>query len=233
MKARLLILSCFALACLLFVPSTASAQDEAGQPHWRVGITGGANHNWYDIDVQYQADYHYASAWGWSAGVFGQYNFMDWLALRAELEATERNYRFYRTLWYSGTNYIAHNTYVQVPVMAQFGFGGQKVRGFVNIGVYAGYWAAGRTKGTMFETLNEETIPIDEPYIFQQDKDQRWDFGLAGGLGLEYRCAEHWAIHAEGRCYYSYISSVKPYMLVKDNRYNTTIGMNVGVAYVF
>ena len=216
----------FPFLVLVLFPLMAQAQ-------WRVGVSGGADYNWYSINTSYQTDYHYDGAWGWSAAMFGQYNFLEWVALRAEIEATERNYRFYRTLEYDRTDYTTRNTYLQLPVMAQFSFGGQKVRGFVNVGVYAGYWLAGQEEGTFFDPFSKRVFDINAPYNFQDEKDQRWDFGLAGGLGIEYRCAEHWAIHAEGRCYYSFISRVKPYMLIKDYRYNTTIGMNLGVAYIF
>jgi len=221
---RLLMAGLVALALLL--PQTGTAQ-------WRVGVSGGGDYNWFLINKQYQNNYHYDGAWGWDAAVFSQYNFKDWLGLRFELEASERNHRFYRDGIYSATDYINHNTYLQLPVMAQFSFGGTKVRGFVNAGVYAGYWLAGRQKGSYFDPLSEKKISLDQPYDFQAGKDQRWDFGLAGGLGIEYRFLEHWAIHVEARCYYSFISAVKPYMQVKDNRYNTTIGINMGFAYIF
>lgn len=212
--------------CLLSLPDEASA-------HWRVGASGGATYNWHEINTQYQTDFRYDGAWGWKAAVFTQYNFFDWLGLRVEAEVAERNHRFRRTGIYSGTNYVTHNTYLQLPVMVQFSFGGQKVRGFANVGVYAGYWATGRYNGSFYNPIMNEIYPVDEPYIFQNEKDQRGDFGLAGGLGLEYRFADHWAVHAEGRCYYSFISTVKQYMEIKDYRYNTTLGIQTGFSYIF
>ena len=204
------------------------------QAQWRVGASGGADYNWFTINKQYMNNYHYDGVWGWNAAVFGQYNFMNWLGLRFELEASERSHRVYRDGVSEGTNYINHNTYLQLPVLAQFSFGGEKVRGFLHAGVFAGYWLAGRQKGTFFDWLTITVYPVDAPYNFQTEKDQRWDFGLAGGIGVEYRFLEHWAMHVEGRCYYSFISTVKPYMEhVKDNRYNTTIGMNLGFCYIF
>lgn len=232
MKKKLSVL--FLLCGLCFLSGTA-------QNHWRVGASAGADYNWYTLNKNYQTDYRYDGAWGWSAAVFGQYNFLNWLGLRAELEATERNYRFYRTAMYDATNIIYHNTYIQLPVMAQFRFGPSVYRdesvsglyGFVNLGVYAGYWAAGQQKGTWYDTLADMVFDVNEPYRFQTEKDQRADFGLAGGLGLGYRFSEHWEIHLEGRCYYSFLSTVKPYMRVKDNRYNTTLGLQAGFAYIF
>ncbi|MBR3564705.1 MAG: PorT family protein [Paludibacteraceae bacterium] len=201
---------------------------------WRVGISGGGDYNWYSINTQYQADYHYDGAWGWTAAVFGQYDFLPWVGLRAELEASERNYRFYRTATFASNDYITRNTYLQLPVLTQFRFGGQKVRGFVNVGIYAGCWLDGKYWGTMTNPIDGKSIDIiNQKYNFQKEKDQRADFGLAGGVGIEYQPVEHWLVHIEGRCYYSFISTVKQYMLIKDYRYNTTMAIQAGVAYIF
>ncbi len=214
------------LTVFVFQVSPASAQ-------WRIGVSGGADYNWYSIKTNYQTDYRYDGAWGWNAAIFTQYDFLPWVGLRAEVEASEINYRFYRTGYFTSTNYITHNTYLKLPVMTQFRFGGEKVHGFLNAGVYAGCWLAGRQKGTITDPRNGRVITINEPYVFNKEKDQRADFGLAGGVGIEYLPAEHWAIHIEGRCYYSFISQTKPYMIVRDNRYNTTLTIQAGVSYIF
>ncbi len=214
------------LTVFVFQASPASAQ-------WRIGVSGGADYNWYSIKTNYQTDYRYDGAWGWNAAIFTQYDFLPWVGLRAEVEASEINYRFYRTGYFTSTNYITHNTYLKLPVMTQFRFGGEKVHGFLNAGVYAGCWLAGRQKGTITDPRNGRVITINEPYVFNKEKDQRADFGLAGGVGIEYLPAEHWAIHIEGRCYYSFISQTKPYMIVRDNRYNTTLTIQAGVSYIF
>ena len=212
------------LLCLVAMPAYSQ---------WRAGISGGGNYNWYSVDTQYQDDYRYSGAWGWNAAVFTQYDFLPWVGLRAELEASEKSYRFYRTGIYSGTNYRTTNTYLQLPVLAHFSFGGEKVRGFVNAGVYAGYWVAGRHKGTHYNPVSGKSDSINQDYIFNKEKDRRADFGFAGGVGIEYLPDVHWAIHIEGRCYYSMLSTVKQYMLVHDYRYNTTLGINIGAAYLF
>ena len=214
------------LTVFVFQASPASAQ-------WRIGVSGGADYNWYSIKTNYQTDYRYDGAWGWNAAIFTQYDFLPWVGLRAEVEASEINYRFYRTGYFTSTNYITHNTYLKLPVMTQFRFGGEKVHGFLNAGVYAGCWLAGRQKGTITDPRNGRVITINEPYAFNKEKDQRADFGLAGGVGIEYLPAEHWAIHIEGRCYYSFISRTKHYMMVRDNRYNTTLTMQAGVSSIF
>lgn len=214
------------LMLFVFQVSPSSAQ-------WRIGVSGGADYNWFTINTNYQTDYHYAGAWGWNAAIFTQYDFLPWIGLRAEIEASEKNYRFYRMNYFSDTDYTTHNTYLKLPVLTQFRFGGEKVHGFLNAGVYAGYWLASRQKGTITDPRSGNIVPIDAAYGFNKEKDQRGDFGLAGGIGIEFVPSAHWAIHIESRCYYSFISQTKPYMVIKDNRYNTTLTLQAGVSYIF
>ena len=212
--------------CMLFVCCAVHAQ-------WRLGVSGGGDYNFYSIQTSYQTDYHYTGRWGATAAVFTQYNFVDWLALRAEIEMVQKNHLFYRTLEYAGTRYSTNNTYLQLPVMTQFSFGGEKVRGFVNAGVYAGCWLDSHLKGTMTNLQSMEVDPVDEKQAFLSARDQRWDFGLSGGLGIEYRFVEHWVLHLEGRCYYSFISTSRQSTVIADNRYNTTLAIQLGCAYIF
>jgi hypothetical protein len=68
---------------------------------------------------------------------------------------------------------------------------------------------------------------------FNKDQDQRWDCGLVGGLGMEYRFCARWAAQVEARCYYSTTSIQKDYMQIKDPKYNTTIGLQAAICYIF
>ena len=211
---------------LMFVAVMAHGQ-------WRLGASGGGDYNFYSIDRHYQSDYHYKGVWGGTAAIFTQYNFFDWLGVRAEIEMVQKNHLFYRTLNFAGTHYTTSNTYLQLPIMTQFSFGGEKVRGFIHAGVYAGYWVYGYQKGTVTNTQSYNTYPVDEPYSFYGPRDERWDFGLAGGIGIEYRFLEHWELHAEGRCYYSFISTTHQSSVIKDYRYNTPVAIQAGFAYIF
>ena len=196
--------------CLLPVSYQAQAQ-------WRLGLNGGGTWNHYSINKQYMTDYRYVDEWGGMAGVTTQYNFFEWLGLRAELNFVQRNYRHTRYEYADNLSVRYENNYLLLPVTVNFSFGGQKVRGFVNAGIYAGVWLSGKRGGTE-----------------KSEKDQRGDFGYTGGVGIEYRFHEHWLAQIEATCYYSVISTTKQYMdHQKDYRYNTTIGLKAGIAYVF
>lgn len=209
----------------LLMPLLASAQ-------WRVGVTAGAAYNHYSIDKQYWLDYQYEGAWSPTIGVTGQYDFNSWFGVRADLSWTQKNHREYRRRL-KNVDYKVKNHYLLLPVMASFNFGGQKLRGFCNLGVYGGYWLSSHIDGVMTGYMDGIAYPLDTKVEFMSERDKRWDCGLVGGLGLEYRFDRHWIMQAEARCYYSTTSTVKDYQQKRQTRYNTTIGLQAGVAYCF
>lgn len=210
------------------------------QAQWRAGITAGADWNQYTIDKHYMLDWHYEAQWGITFGVTGQYDVNNWLALRTDVSYAQKNHRQYRTGYLKGIDYNSHNAYLQVPVMASFGFGGEKVRGFLNLGMYGGYWLTSRVVGSYYNLISEDALglseavfDVDEKNGFNSKRDQRWDFGPTCGLGVECRFARHWAAQLETRCYYSTVSTQKDYMQLKDPKYNTTIGLQAAIIYIF
>ena len=219
-----------ALCTMVLLPERVQAQGE-----WRLGINGGATWNHYSLDKQYQSDYRYPTQWGGTAGMYTQYNFLDWLGLRAGAYFVQRNYKHTRVHYTSMLNMRYENNYLLFPVTANFSFGGQKVRGYVNAGVYGGAWLNYRCVGNDGNFVGmPETKEVDEQLSLNSKRDERGDFGYTGGIGIEYRFHEHWLAQVEATCYYSVISATKQYSEhVKDYRYHTTIGLNVGLAYIF
>ena len=203
------------------------------QAQWRAGVTMGGDWNHYVIDKHYMTDWHYEGQWGWTLGLTGQYNFNEWLGVRADLNWTQKNHHQYRTGVMANTNYDTWNGYLQLPVMASFSFGGQKVRGFLNLGVYGGYWLNSKLNGHYFNLFSENTSSLDDSVEFNDDRDQRLDCGLTGGIGVEYCFAPHWTAQIETRIYYSTISTQKDYMQLKDPKYNTTTAFQAAFYYIF
>ena len=198
---------------------------------WRVGVTAGTDYNVFSMDKQYQSDWQIDGRWGFTMGITGQYNFLDWLGVRADLNWTQKNYRRQRNR--VPIDYKYFNDYLQLPVMASLSVGGEKLRGFVNLGVYGGYWLSSHREGYDMHLFQGKTYSFSEKVEFDNDRDQRWDCGLVGGLGLEYHFAKHWAAQVEVRYYYSTTSVQKQYMRVKDYRYNATTAIQAGVNYIF
>lgn len=209
----------------LVLPSLAFAQ-------WRVGVNGGATYNHSTISKHYMTDYQWKDRWGVTLGVMGQYDVNDWLGVRAELDWTQKNYRLTRQIL-SNLDYKYVNNYLQLPMMASFSFGGKQLRGFCNAGVYGGYWLTSGREGTDFNNSSEKVYEFSENIEFNDERDQRFDFGFVGGIGLEYRFCQRWAAQVEMRYYYSTVSTQKDYMRLSDPRYNSTLGVQAGLWYSF
>lgn len=204
----------------------------AARAQWSAGITGGASFNRFSMDKQYMIDYALDGLWGATLGVTGQYEISDWLALRADLNWTQKNHRMHRVKL-DKMDYYYWNDYIQLPVMASFGFGGLNLRGFCNLGVYCGFWMDSYLSGSDFNNFAGYQFDISEPVTFIPERDQRFDFGPVGGVGVEYRILPNLSAQVELRCYYSTVSTTRQYMRVKDYRYNTTAVAQLGVSYIF
>lgn len=221
---------------MMLVSLTCTAQK------WKMGVTMGGDINTYVIDKQYQYDWRYKNVKGMTMGLMGQYQLKEWFALRADINYTQKNYKQYRTGIASCENYKHYNSYVQLPLMANFSFGGKHLRGFLNLGVYGAYWTEGRISGTVTEEIfgdvldqqmYDTPVPVDQSYSFNSVRDNRIELGVVGGAGMEYRINRHWSVETEMRMYYSLTSTTKDYMLKRNPRYNTTVALQVGGAYWF
>ncbi len=212
------------IAAIMMLPMGSLAQ-------WRAGLNFGGDYNFYTRDVHYLSDVHYEGHEGFTLGASVQYDFLDWLGVRADINIMEKNHLEKRKL--VPIDYRIDNSYLQVPVMASFSFGGRKLRGFMNLGFYGGYWMNSRLNGKEYDTQSGTGYEMEMDMSFSDTRDQRWDFGLVAGAGVEYRFATHWAAQMELRHYYSTISTTKDYMRYKDPRYNSTTAFTVGVHYLF
>ncbi len=214
----------FVIAMITIVPLSSFAQ-------WRAGVNIGADYNHYSLSTNYQNDVKYNDRWGVTMGLMGQYDVFDWLGVRAELDWTQKNYHRERVIL-KEQDYRFTNNYLQLPVMASFSFGSQQLRGFCNAGFYVGYWMNSYLKGTDLNSISLIEYNFNQKYSFLKERDQRWDFGYVGGLGVEYRFADNWAAQLEARYYYSVTSTNKSNTMA-DNRYHSTLALQAGIFYCF
>lgn len=212
-----------------------SAQDfgnTEAESKWKIGVAVGYTNNSYSMNNSYQSDWQQSSRGGVSLGLTGQYNVVDWFGVRMDLQWMQRNYRNSRAMQVDEYNYT--NDYMQIPLMADFSFGGRKLRGFFDAGVYCGYWLSSRVKGMGTNVLNNVTAEhISQSNMINSKRDNRMVFGYVGGVGLEYRFLPQWSCQLECRYYYDATSQVKQYQYIKDYRYNGTLVIQAGAAYHF
>lgn len=205
---------------------------------WTAGLSGGLDYNTPKVNNGYASDMHYVGRGGWNFGLVGRYQFIDWLAVRADLRLSTRNYRMERHMPAVSEIYTEHNDlYIHLPVAADFSFGGKKIRGHFYAGGYIGCWLAAHRKGMAISVdLSHpdgigQTI-FDESMDFDNTRDQRFNAGLTAGAGISFAIAAHWEILTE--CFYLYdLTSSNKTNMVSNPRYNKTIDFNLGIMYNF
>jgi hypothetical protein len=219
-------------------PETAFAQ-------WSVGVEAGVNKNYLVTNNANQDFTNYRPLKSFNVGVPVLYTINNWLAIEADPSFVQKNYRQVRSTFYQGVYQDNLNSYIQLPLMAHGMFGTGRVKGFVNGGLYAGYWITGTVKGRLANILD----PVDDPttsgsifsylngstynekYSFDKTRDNRFEAGWVAGAGISYQLKPAFQVFAEARYQYSFTDQQKQYMTNQVPRYNSTYGINIGVLY--
>ena len=103
--------------------------------------------------------------------------------IQAEINYSQRGWVENDTTGAQDLKFKNQMDYLEMPILTHVNIGGGKLRGLFNIGPYLGY-ALNRT----ITTENVETGATETTeYTFDSNKDNRFDFGLMVGAGMEYR----------------------------------------------
>ena len=217
------------LVALLSVSAmTASAQ-------WSLGIKGGWDYSSITRSNAGRIDESYSGLSGFEAGLQARYGFTNWFALRADLGVMSRSHRMDRNLNYLDSVFTEyHNLYLTLPLMADFSFGGEHLRGHAYLGGYVGYWLQERIKGKTYWMTDYYVYfnDFDEKHEFTQE-DARFCAGVMGGLGLSYQFNEHWSINLDALYYYDLTSYRRSSAPLRDPRYLNTLSVTLGASYIF
>ena len=215
-----------------------------------VGLEGGGSKNYLNTNVSNLVSTEYNTSYGFTIGIPVLYKVNDWLAFQADPTYMQKNYQLARTDFFQGVYQDNTNNYIQLPVMAHLSFGGQQLKGFLNLGGYGGYWLSVHIKGTMPNILDEPAYTntvnngqannvfdeynpysYNEKYQFDNTKDNRIELGLLAGVGMSYEMNNKYLFFAEARYYQSMSDQQKNYQLNLVPRYNETVAISFGCLY--
>lgn len=201
-----------------------------GYSQLSIGLAGGYTSNTLIADEGYY-ERDYSSRGGYSISIPVQYSFNNWLAVRGELGYMTKNYRWDREE-YEYEYEKRRNGFLSVPVMANFSYGGERLKGFINVGGWLGAWLEGKVSNCIGGAYNYESNYVSGKYEFDSRRDNRFDAGLLCGIGAEYKINSLIGIFAEGRYMYGLTDMQKSYT---DSypRYNSTVLVQLGVTYSF
>ena len=210
------------------------------QAQWYVGIETGANRNYLISNTADKPFFDYEPSNGFSVGVPVRYAFpkLSWFGgIQAVPSFVQKNYRIQRTGYYEPMYQQTTNSYFELPVMAQFRFGGNinkkhSLYGMLNLGGYGGYWMSSHVEGRTLSPMDPVNYQsYDEKYTFSEEKDNRFELGGLAGIGIQYMPGKKYVFSVEGRYTPSFTDQQKAYSENQVPRYNDTYSLLVGVQY--
>lgn len=213
----------FILVFFIALATNVSAQ-------FGIGLKGGLDANSITRSNSGRVDETYHSKKGLGYGLVLSYQVNDWFAMRADVEMQSRSHTMKRNLNIVKDIYTDYdNQYLTVPVMADFTFGGTKVRGHFVMGGYVSYWMKANVSGNTFD-LNDNTIQFDEKMEFNEYHN-RLVAGVVTGPGLSCELSENISLELDALLYYDLMSYMKISKVSPDPRYNNTASLTLGVIY--
>jgi len=161
-----------------------------------------------------------ANNYGLVVTLFGQ----KYLGIQAEAALTERGYKY---LQGDTAEYRLTQQVVEIPIMAQARLTYRNVSLLLNAGPYFGYIL----KQTEELTYLGVTTSTDTKFV--KTYDRRFQYGLAGGPGLNVRFGSI-AVQVEARYYMGYAHLYNPAITDAPSKSQETgLGMFVGLMYRF
>lgn len=190
----------FLLLAAVILPFGALAQREYS-PNFMLGASGGVTVSGMSFSP------HIDQTWamGMTMGVRARYTEEKLFGLIAELNITQRGWK---EKYEDGEDFSYHRTltYLQLPLLTHIYFGSDKFRGFVNLGPEVGYMIASKITAN-FDYENVGKVPgYPQGYRTNEqlamDISNRFDYGIAAGVGMEYFINRRNSVMLEGRFYY-------------------------------
>lgn len=167
----------FIFLLFLFILDKVNAQ-------FHIGIQGGSNLSTMDFtnNLEYKfTEVNYTQ--GFVGGLVVQFINEKHTGVQAEINYSQKGWSENDTIGSNNLKYINKVSYIEMPIMTHINMGGGNFRGLFNIGPYIAYAISAKKSVKDLNTGSEESIH----YPFNSDTDNRLDYGLMAGGGLEYR----------------------------------------------
>jgi hypothetical protein len=237
------------LGGILFVAAAADAQTEGGsrtetsgnswfnlkpvENPWNIGIYGGyANNTLYQGGAENsRPGKTWESGHGWTIGIPVRFQIFNWLAVQAEAVFITKNYSYHHRYRSSGAYNYTANSFVELPLLASLWVRIPKIpelRLYINGGNFIGVWVDSHEKGRNLDVISASTYGYSEKYEFDGRRDNRFEYGLAGGAGIQYetRLAD---VFLEWRYNYGLSDLQKPYQRDLPPQINDTWTLQLGL----
>jgi len=166
------------------------------------------------------------------------------IGIESSVELLQKKYSFVRNDVYTGVYESFINSYLQIPLIAQFKvIEKKKINVAISSGVYGGYWAFAKIKGAIPNIYNNisdsignngqsiqyiQLAPYSEKYQFSKRKDNRFEFGWILDITLKCQLNKNYLTFIECNYYQALTDQQKNYMIHQTLKYNETIFASIG-----
>ena len=193
------ILRAITAIALVLSAATMTAQRKY-EPHFAIGGKGGVTFS----QMAFTPGIEQKMVQGIMAGVSFRYTEEKFFGLIGELTVEQRGWseNFEETAF----KYSRKLTYIQMPLLTHIYFGGEKVKGFVNLGPVVGYMIGDNISSNFNyeDPASVEGFPLENRHVNQMKMEikNKVDYGITAGLGCELKIGHRNSIFIEGRYYY-------------------------------
>lgn len=217
------------LIVILILAPTLSAQ-RYFSPRFEIGVKSGVALSNQQISPSIQQK----MPMGFMGGVVVRYSEEKLFGIMAELMIDQRGWE--EDFEGAPFSYKRQLTYIDLPIMTHINFGGKKFRGFVNLGPSVGYLISDGISANFDynDPSKVEGFPIDDRHINQMSMEikNKFDYGIVGGVGAEFRVKRRHSIMIEARYYFG-LGNI--FSSSKKDEFSASRGtaIQVGLSYLF
>ncbi|MBQ2787456.1 MAG: PorT family protein [Bacteroidaceae bacterium] len=184
----------------LLLSTTTYAQIEEPRNILEIGVAGGLNMSQLDVQPNIRQKYQKGLNGGISLRYTTEKYFKMICAAQLEVNFSQRGWEedFDDD---TGNSYKRTLNYVEIPFFAHLAFG-KEPRGFqffINLGPQIGFFLSEEEE--YIGTWSPELRPAGSRYIYGKNVENKFEYGIAGGLGVELKTKVGNFI-IEGRYYY-------------------------------
>lgn len=222
------LLFCITIAAITTLTSTAQREYS---PNFAIGAKAGATIS----SMSFSPKIDQAMLPGFIAGIVARYTEERHFGIIAELNIQQRGWR---EKYDPGDNfsYSRTLTYLQLPLLTHIYFGSDRFKGFVNLGPEISYMLTSSINADFDYTDINSVTGYPMGYRVNQqlamDIQNRFDYGISGGIGMEYVAKRRHSIIIEGRFYYG-LGNI--FHATKKDYFSASRGMSIEItaAYMF
>ena len=208
----------FLLATLLLTGLVFPATAQIGEPrsNFSVGVNGGVNLN----SASFTPTIKQNSLMGITGGLTARYISEKYFAMicgaQVELNISQRGWDELfemedengQTIKVPGKTYTRKMTYVDIPFLAHLAFGRERgLQFFVHAGPQIGFLIG---ESETIEGIDMNTLSNTQKAIYGVKIQNKFDYGITGGGGVELRTKKAGSFLVEGRYYFALSDFFRP-----------------------